>query len=80
MFALTSKASTFLRELRFGSVWVRRWENKSASPFHVRRDGWMGICLTHTAQRVIEPAKPLRLRYGLYVHSGKPAPDALDRT
>jgi hypothetical protein len=49
------------------------------SPFHVRADGWMGVCLTHTGERVIEAGKPLRLRYGLYVHSGKPAAEALER-
>jgi hypothetical protein len=49
------------------------------SPFHVRADGWMGICLTHTGERVIEPRKPLRLRYGLFVHAGKPAAEALEK-
>jgi len=49
------------------------------SPFHVRADGWMGICLTFTGERVIEPGKPLRLRYGLFVHSGKPGAEALEK-
>jgi hypothetical protein len=49
------------------------------SPFHVRGDGWMGVCLTHTGERVIEPGKPLRLRYGLFVHAGKPAIEALEK-
>jgi hypothetical protein len=49
------------------------------SPFHVRADGWMGICLTHTGERVIEPAKPLRLRYGLFVHAAKPPADVLEK-
>jgi hypothetical protein len=47
--------------------------------FHVRGDGWMGASLTHEAERVIEPGKPLRLRYGLYVHAGKPAVDELEK-
>jgi hypothetical protein len=28
---------------------------------------------------VIEAGRPLRLRYGLYVHGGKPAVEALER-
>jgi hypothetical protein len=48
--------------------------------FHVRGDGWMGASLTHTADRTIDPGKPLRLRYGLYVHAGKLAiPDLENR-
>ena len=39
------------------------------SYFHVRNDGWMGASLTFDGPRKIEPAKPLHLRYGLYVHS-----------
>lgn len=42
------------------------------APFHVRNDGWMGVCLTLDAPIVIEPGKPLRLRYGLWVHEGVP--------
>jgi len=40
------------------------------SHFHVRNDGWMAASLTFDGPRDIEPDKPLRLRYGLYVHSG----------
>jgi len=40
------------------------------SVFHVRNDGWMGASLTFDGERIIEPAKPLKLRYGLWVHSG----------
>jgi hypothetical protein len=46
--------------------------------FHVRNDGWMGASLTYDADRVIEPGKPLVLRYGLYVHAGAPTPDKLN--
>ncbi|MDX2037712.1 MAG: PmoA family protein [Isosphaeraceae bacterium] len=47
--------------------------------FHVRSDGWMGASLTLDRPLKIEPGKPLRLRYGLYVHSGTPDRAALDR-
>jgi hypothetical protein len=46
--------------------------------FHVRDDGWMGSSLTFDGARTIEPATPLRLRYGLYVHAGLPSVDALE--
>jgi hypothetical protein len=46
--------------------------------FHVRQDGWMGASLTFEAARVIEPERPLRLRYGLYVHRGAPALSMID--
>ncbi len=39
------------------------------SYFHVRNDGWMGASLTHDGPRTIPPDRPLRLRYGLYIHS-----------
>lgn len=48
------------------------------SPFHVRRDGWMGACLTYGGPRTIRPGSPLLLRYALYVHRGVPAPAAID--
>lgn len=38
--------------------------------FHVRNDGWMGASLTFDGPRQIRPSEPLRLRYGLYIHSG----------
>jgi hypothetical protein len=47
--------------------------------FHVRSDGWMGSSLTFDGDRVIEAGKPLRLRYGLYVHAGKPGVEELGR-
>lgn len=46
--------------------------------FHVRDDGWMGASLTFDADRTIEVGKPLRLRYGLYVHGGLPPIKELD--
>lgn len=45
--------------------------------FHVRNDGWMGICFSFEGPRVIEPKMPLRLRYGLYVHAGAPSLEQL---
>jgi hypothetical protein len=47
--------------------------------FHVRPDGWMGTSLTQAGQRTVEPGKPLRVRYCLYVHSGKPTLEDLDK-
>ena len=47
--------------------------------FHVRGDGWMGASLTFDGDRVIDPAKPLRLRYGLYVHAGAPALEDVEK-
>ena len=46
--------------------------------FHVRDDGWMGTSLTFDAPRTIEPAAPLKLRYGLWIHAGVPAADQID--
>lgn len=48
------------------------------SPFHVREDGWMGAMLSLEKPTVIEPAKPLSLRYGLYVHAGARSREAID--
>ena len=46
------------------------------SHFHVRNDGWMGASLTFEAPREIQPAAPLHLRYGLYIHNQmKPTAD-----
>lgn len=47
--------------------------------FHVRDDGWMGASATFDADRTIEAGKPLKLRYGLWVHSNVPAPDQIDQ-
>jgi hypothetical protein len=46
--------------------------------FHVRDDGWMGPSLTFDAPRKIEIGKPLRLRYGLYVHTKQPGVGILE--
>lgn len=46
--------------------------------FHVRGDGWMGASLTLDAPSTIEATKPLRLRYGLYVHEGAPTPQEIE--
>jgi hypothetical protein len=47
--------------------------------FHVRDDGWMGAAPTFTTEIVIDPGKPLRLRYALYVHSGIPPAEAIQK-
>ncbi len=49
------------------------------SVFHVRDDGWMGASLTFAGPRVIEPGQPLQLRYGVYVHAGKPPLEELQK-
>jgi len=46
--------------------------------FHVRNDGWMGASLTFDKPRKISPNKPLRLRYGLYIHSDRKAKEAIE--
>jgi Family of unknown function (DUF6807) len=46
--------------------------------FHVRDDGWMGAALTFAAPRAIEPGAPLKLRYGLWIHTGVPTAAAID--
>jgi hypothetical protein len=48
------------------------------SYFHVRNDGWMGASLTYDAPREITPDKPLRVRYGLYVHSDMKSPAEIE--
>jgi Methane oxygenase PmoA len=45
--------------------------------FHVRNDGWMGCSLTLDGPRTIQVNQPLRLRYGIYIHSGIPSIEIL---
>ena len=47
--------------------------------FHVRNDGWMGASVTFSEPRIIRRGEPLRLRYGLYVHAGKPSPEEIEK-
>ncbi len=42
--------------------------------FHVRNDGWMGAATTFRNAHLIEPGTPLRLKYGLLVHTSKTGP------
>jgi hypothetical protein len=49
------------------------------TPFHVRDDGWMGASLTLSRPLTIEPGKPLRLRYGLWVHGHVPKTDEVEQ-
>ena len=48
------------------------------SYFHVRNDGWMGASLTFDGPREITPEKPLRIRYGLYVHRDMKPPAEIE--
>jgi hypothetical protein len=48
------------------------------SHFHVRNDGWIGASLTFAGPRDIQPNKPLRLHYGLYVHNDIKSADVLE--
>jgi hypothetical protein len=47
--------------------------------FMARNGGWMGVCPTVNHTLTIEPGKPLRLRYGLWIHAGVGRPDQLNR-
>ena len=40
--------------------------------WHVRDDGWMGPSLTRRTTRTVEKDKPLRVRYRLEAHAGRP--------
>jgi hypothetical protein len=50
------------------------------SPFHVREDGWMGAMLSTERVITATTAKPLHLRYGVYVHAKFPDPALLEVT
>lgn len=47
--------------------------------FHVRDDGWMGASLTLGNPLSIPREKSLRIRYGLWIHAGLPAPDVIEK-
>jgi len=49
------------------------------TPFQVRDNGWMGASLTLNSPVTITADKPLRLRYGLWIHPGVPDAQELDR-
>lgn len=49
------------------------------TPFHLREDGWMGASNFFEHAATIEKGQVLRLRYGLYVHSGLPSLFELER-
>lgn len=44
----------------------------SEARWHVRDDGWMGPSLTRTEPRRIQPGQPLRARYRILAHAGRP--------
>lgn len=48
------------------------------TPFHVRGDGWMGASLTVNGPLTLKPGRPLRLRYGLWLHPGVPKLEQVD--
>lgn len=49
------------------------------TPFHVRGDGWMGLCLTLNRPLTIQPRNPLRLRYALSIHAGVPKREHIEK-
>lgn len=49
------------------------------APFHVRDEGWMGASLSLAGPITVAPDRPLRLRYGLWMHSGVPDRPTIDR-
>jgi hypothetical protein len=53
--------------------------HRHPTPFHVRADGWMGASLTLGGGPIsVTAEKPLRLRYGLWIHSGMPDAGVID--
>jgi hypothetical protein len=47
--------------------------------FHVRDDGWMGACLSLEEPLELTEDQKLRLRYGLWVHDGRPEQAAIEQ-
>jgi len=47
--------------------------------WHVREDGWMGASLCYADAIELTPAKPLKLRYQLWMHDGGCEPEAIGR-
>jgi methane monooxygenase PmoA-like len=48
------------------------------SVFHVRDDGWMGASFSYAGPVPLPQGKTLRVRYGLFVHEGRPTTADLD--
>jgi len=47
--------------------------------FHVRNDGWMGICATHERPVTLKHGESLTVRYGLLIHSETGKLETLNR-
>lgn len=61
------------REKRAGITLMDHPDNPGfPSAFHVRGDGWMGICLTLDKAIEVTADKPMLRRYALWVHDGVP--------
>jgi hypothetical protein len=46
--------------------------------YHVRNDGWMGAAMSFKGAVEVTPERSLRLRYALYVHSGRAEPSRIE--
>ncbi|HLU47643.1 MAG TPA: PmoA family protein [Planctomycetota bacterium] len=53
-------------------------ESGGEAMWHVRDDGWMGPSLTRTRARTIRPDAPLRVRYRIESHAGRPSQARID--
>ncbi|MCP4641421.1 MAG: hypothetical protein GY851_13350 [bacterium] len=49
------------------------------TPYHVRRDGWMGASFSKEAARTVKADEKLVLRCRLYVHDGDATPETIDQ-